>query len=114
MDQALLRFKNQEKQALLVIKNAVRAVQTNYKRVQAYRVARELAEKKLQAEEERLKVGLSTSYFVLSYQRELASARISELKAIIDYNLSSANLDKALGTTLETRNIKLSDYLTSD
>jgi outer membrane protein TolC len=114
MDQALLRFKNQEKQALLEIKNAVRAVQTNYKRVQAYRVARELAEKKLQAEEERLKVGLSTSYFVLSYQRELASARISELKAIIDYNLSSANLDKALGTTLETRNIKLSDYLTSD
>ncbi|MGB8951926.1 MAG: TolC family protein [Candidatus Aminicenantales bacterium] len=108
LDQALLRLENQEKQVFLEIKNAVRAVQTDFKRVHAYKVARELAEKKLEAEEEKLRVGLSTNYFVLTYQRELANARSAELKAIVDYNLSKTNLERAMGTILEARNIKFS------
>ncbi len=113
LEQAVLTVKNQEQQIFLEIKNATRAVQTNYQRVQAYRVARELAEKKLEAEEEKFKVGLSTPYFVLTYQRDLANARTSELVAIIDYSLSLANLDRALGTTLSTRNIKISEFFGS-
>ncbi len=54
LKQTTLRLKNQEQQVALEIKNAVRAVQTDYKRVQAYRVARELAEKKLEAEEKKI------------------------------------------------------------
>jgi len=114
MEQALLNLKNQEQQVFLEIKNAVRTVQTDYKRVQAYKVARELAEKKMLAEEEKLRVGLSTNYFILTYQRDLTNARTSELKAIIDYNLSMANLERALGMSLETKNIKLSEFLPKD
>jgi len=95
----------------LEIKNAVRAVQTNYQRVKAYRVARELAENKLKAEEEKFKVGLSTNYFVLQYQRDLANARTMELRAIIDYNLSLAQLNRALGITLKEKNIKITEAL---
>ncbi len=91
-------------------KNSVRAVQTNYKRVSAYGVARELAEKRLEAEEEKLKVGLSTNFIVLTYQRELSNARSSELKAIIDYTLSIANLEKAKATSPANMNMKISDY----
>lgn len=109
LEQAMLRLKNQEQQIFLEIKNAVRAVQTDYKRIQALKLARELAQKKLEAEEERLKVGLSTSYFVLQYQTDLTTARTSELKAIIDYSLSSARLNRAMGTSLENKNIKLSE-----
>jgi outer membrane protein TolC len=111
MEQALLNFKNQEQQVYLEIKDAVRAVQTDFKRVSAYKVARDLAEKKLQAAEEKLKVGLSTNFEVLSYQRDVATARTSELKAIIDYNLSLASLDRALGTTLKAKNMKVTDFL---
>ncbi len=111
MEQSMLRLKNQEQQLFLEIKNAVRAVQTNYKRVQSYKVARELAEKKLEAEEEKLRVGLSTNYFVLQYQRDLANAQTQELKAIIDYNLSLARLDKATGISLKNKNIKISEIL---
>ena len=105
MDQAKLRLKNQEQQAFLEIDNAVRAVQTDYKRIQAYKVARELAEKKLEAEEKKLKVGLTTNYLVLQYQRDLANARGAELRAILDYNLSLARLSRAMGTTLNEKNI---------
>lgn len=110
-DQAMLRLKNQEQQIFLEIKNAVRAVETNYKRVQAYKAARELAETKLKAEEEKFKTGLSTNYFVLQYQRDLANAQTMELRAIIDYNLSLARLNQALGITLEEKNVSISDIL---
>jgi outer membrane protein TolC len=104
-EQTALQLKNLEQQAYLEIKNALRDMKTNYKRVQARKVARELAEKNLEAEEEKLKVGLTSNYFVLEYQSRLATALATELKAIIDYNLSLANLDRVLGTTLENKNI---------
>ncbi|MCX7973028.1 MAG: TolC family protein [Candidatus Aminicenantes bacterium] len=111
LQQTLLRLKNQEEQVYLEVKNAVRAVQSNFQRVQAYRLARELAEKKLEAEQEKLRLGLSTNFMVLTYQRDLANQRTAELKAIIDYSLSLANLDRVLGTTLKTRNIELANLL---
>jgi outer membrane protein TolC len=109
MDQALINLKNQEKQAVLEIRNAVRNVQTTFKQVQAFKVARDLAEKKLAAEEEKLRVGLSTNYVVLQYQRDVTSARVSELQAIINYNLSQTGLERSMGTILEAKNIKITD-----
>ncbi|NIO48759.1 MAG: TolC family protein [Candidatus Aminicenantes bacterium] len=111
LDQAMLKLKNQEQQIFLEIKNAVRAVQTDYKRVQAYKVARELAEKTLEAEEEKLKVGITTPFFVLQYQTDLATAQTNELKAMVDYNLSLARLDRAMGVSLKVKNIKFSAIL---
>jgi outer membrane protein TolC len=111
LDQAMLRIKNQEQQLFLEIKNAVRAVQTDYKRVQAYKVARELAEKTLEGEEEKLKVGITTPFFVLQYQTDLATAQTNELKAMIDYNLSLARLNRAMGTSLKEKDIRFSKVL---
>ncbi|MGD2294396.1 MAG: TolC family protein [Candidatus Aminicenantes bacterium] len=111
LEQAMLRLKNQEQQIFLEIKNAVRAVETNYQRAQAYRVARELAQRQLEAEEERLKVGLTTPYFVLQYQRDLRNAQIMELRSIMDYNLSLARLQRSTGVILEEKNISVTDVL---
>jgi outer membrane protein TolC len=111
LEQSMLRVKNQEQQIFLEIKNAVRAVQTNYKRAQAYKIARELAKETLEAEEEKLKVGISTPYFVLQYQTELVTAQTNELSAIIDYNLSLARLNRALGISLKEKNIRFSRVL---
>lgn len=114
LEQAQLSLKQQEQQVMLEIKTALRNLQANLKRVQAYRVARELQEQKLAAEEEKLKVGQSTNYTVLMYQRDLANARSAELKAIIDYNISVANLEKVLGLSLKNRNMKVVDFLNND
>jgi outer membrane protein TolC len=109
MDQAKLRLKELEQQIFLEVSAAVNSVQTDYKRAQAYEAARELADEKLAAEEKRLRVGLTTNYQVLQFQRDLANALGQELRAIVDYNLSSARLDRVLGTTFQSRNIKFKE-----
>jgi len=114
LQQATLRLKQQEQNIYLEIKQAVRAVDTNYRRVEAYKVARELRQRQLDAEEEKLKVGLTTPYFVLQYQRDLATAQTTELQAIIDYNLSLANLSRAMGISLEEKNISMVDVYNKD
>lgn len=107
--QATLQLKQQEQSIYLEIKRAVRAVETNYQRVEAYKIARELRQQQLAAEDEKLKVGLTTPYYVLQYQRDLATAQTTELQAIIDYNLSLANLSRAMGISLEEKNISMVD-----
>ena len=109
LDQQITEMKQTEQKAYLEVRSAVRAVETNYERVGARRTARELAEQKLEAEESKLKVGLSNNFFVLNYQRDLSVARTSELRAMIDYILALASLDKATGVSLEKRDIKLAD-----
>ena len=108
--QSMLDLENQKDEIYLEIKNAVRAVDANYKRILAYTKARELAEQKLAGEEEKFRVGQSTNYIVLTYQRDLATARISELNAIVSYNISIAALERSMGTNLQSKNISLTDY----
>ncbi|WP_455370429.1 TolC family protein [Petrachloros mirabilis] len=89
------------------VKEAVRRVQTDFKRIETTRSARIMAEKQLQAEQERLKVGLSTTRFVLDFQRDLATAQGNELRAIVDYNKSLSNLSRHKATTLDRYNLQL-------
>ncbi len=94
-------------QVIITIREAVRRVQTDFKRIETTRSARILAAKQLKAEQERLNVGLSTTRFVLDFQRDLAIAQRNELRAIIDYNNSLSNLAQQTGTTLDTYRIEL-------
>ena len=111
LDQEIARLKNAEQQAYLDVRTAVRAVQTNYERVDAYKAARALAEEKLAAEQAKLEAGLTTTFVVLSYQRDVASAKLMELSALVDYTLSIARLEKAMGTSLEKKNIRIADAM---
>lgn len=111
IEKSQLELVNLEKQVFLEVRNAVRDVDTNFKRVQAYRVSRELAQKRLEAEVKKLDVGLTTNYFVLQYQEELARERSLELNSLVSYILSVAQLEKVLGTSLEKRNIVTSQFL---
>jgi len=107
LEKSQIELKDAEKQIILEVKDAVREIETNAKIVEAYKLAREFAEKRLEAEEKKLMVGLTTNYFVLQYQEELATARSQEIKALVDYNLALAKLEKALGMSLAKRNIKM-------
>jgi outer membrane protein TolC len=94
-------------QIIVGVREAVRRVRTDFKRIETTRSARLLSEKQLQAEQERFNVGLSTTRFVLDFQRDLAIARGNELRAIVDYNKSLSNLARHKGTTLEQYHIEL-------
>ena len=68
-------------------------MQTNQKRVDSARVARELAERRLEAEEKKFAAGIQTSFFVFQAQRDLAQARTNEVRAIADYNKSLVDFE---------------------
>jgi outer membrane protein len=111
LQQSQARLKTQEQQIFLEVSDAVRSLETAAKSVDAYRIARELAERQLEAEMKKLSVGMSTNYFVLTYQDALASARSLEMRSLVDYNVAVANIAKVTGTTLELRNVSMGDYI---
>jgi outer membrane protein TolC len=94
-------------QVIVSVREAVRRVQTDFKRIETTRSARIMAEKQLQAERERLNVGLSTTRFVLDFQRDLATSQGNELRAVVDYNKSLSNLARNKATTLDRYSIQL-------
>ncbi|HWP35262.1 MAG TPA: TolC family protein, partial [Thermodesulfobacteriota bacterium] len=94
-------LRNLELQVAEEVRAAVRAVNTNIQRVRATREATRLARAQLEAEERRLAVGLSTSFEVLRLQADLATARNAEIRALADYRISLAALDRAVGTLLD-------------
>lgn len=106
--QLLMEIKDLEKTIILEVREAVRQIKTDVKRIQAARIARKLAEEKLSAEEKKFEVGLSTSFNVLEFQTDLAEEQSNELKAIVDYKKSRVKFRSVLATTLENYNIKLS------
>ena len=87
-DEAQLQMKNLELQIATQVRAVARNVQTNQKRVQSARASRELQEKKLEAEQKKLAAGMSTTFFISQFQRDLAQARVIEIQAIADYNKS--------------------------
>ncbi len=109
LDTALLQIKEQELQIYTDIKIAVRNVETAYKTIQALKVARRLSERQLEAVTEKLKVGLSTNFEVLQYQRDLSSARGRELNAVIQYNMALAALERDMGVSLDRNNVTIAN-----
>ena len=86
--QAQARLRALELQVATEVTNAALTVQSNLKRVEAARAARELAEKRLEAEQSKFEVGMSTNFFVVQAQRDLRDAQNTELRALADYRKS--------------------------
>ena len=105
--QTLLDIKDLEKTIVVEVREAVRQIQTEKKRVQATRLARRLAEEKLSAEEKKFEVGLSTSFNVLEFQEDLAEEQSNEIQALIEYNKARIRLRQVVANTLEAHNIKM-------
>lgn len=91
--QAVTQVRNQELQVVSQVRNTARQVATNEQRVQTTRVSRELAERRLDAEQRKFAAGTSTSFVVFQVQRDLGQARNNELNAILDFNRSLVDLE---------------------
>jgi outer membrane protein TolC len=98
--QAEAQHKNLELQITTEVRDAARQVQTNQKRVDSARAARQLAERRLDAEEKKFAAGIQISFFVFQAQRDLAQARTNEIRAIADYNKSLVDFEAVQQTQL--------------
>jgi outer membrane protein TolC len=108
-EQAKLALQQLEQNIIVEVDNAAGRVHTNWKRLEATRVASRLAEESLKAEEAKQRAGTSTSFLVLQAQAQLAAARSAEIRARADYYQSLVALAEAEGTTLEKNQIALDD-----
>jgi outer membrane protein TolC len=85
-EQQTTTLRQLELQVTQQVREAARQVDTSLKRVEATRKAREFSTKRYEAEQKRIAVGLSTTFQLFQAQRDLSSAQLSELNAIIAYN----------------------------
>jgi outer membrane protein TolC len=92
--QTLAQRKQLELQVATEVTNAALQVQANMERYQAATVARELAEKRLEAEQSKFEVGMSTNFFVVQAQRDLADAQNAELRALLDYRKAQVDYER--------------------
>ena len=87
-DQAAARLRSNEVSAVREVRSAALRLEQNRQRIETTKLGRELAEQRLDAEQRRFEVGMSTSFLVIQAQRDLAIAANGELQALLDYQLA--------------------------
>ena len=106
--QSELVLQRAEQTVLIDVDNGISTAKTALELISSTRLAREFAEAALDAEQKKLENGKSTSFVVLRLQRDLTSARSSEIRALSEYNKALNNLALKEGTVLERRKIDFS------
>ncbi len=105
--QLLSTMKNQEQMIIVEVRNAYEGLATRRKSLEAANVASRLSREQLDGETKRFEAGLSTNFEVLRFQRDLAQSQVSELRALVDYQLALTALQKALFIIVEESDIVL-------
>lgn len=77
----------------------------NKKRLEITKDSLLWAQKKLEAEQNKLSVGQTTLFQVLQFQQDLAKAKLARLSAYVDYHKTLASLHHTAGTILEQYNV---------
>jgi outer membrane protein TolC len=91
--QSQTQLRSMQMQVAAQVRSVARQVEANQKRVESARASRELAEQKLAAEEKKFAAGIRETFFVFQAQRDLATARTAEVRAISDYNKSLVDFE---------------------
>ena len=107
LEQSQLQIQNLELQIATQVRDAARQVNTNTKRIEATRAARVLAERRLEAEQKKFGVGMSTSFLVFQAQRDLTTSRNNELQALVDYAKSRVDFEALQEGTISGTGITL-------
>ena len=88
------------------VQDALREVKTKLRQVGMAKRARVLSEEKLEVEGEKLKVGRSSNFQLVSFQNQLVLSLNEELNANIAYRNALTSLDAVIGSTLSTWQIE--------
>lgn len=104
-EQSAAAVANLEQLVALDVRLAATQVERARQQIGASAATRALREEALRAEEERFRVGASTSLLVAQAQRDLVASRIDELEATIGHRVALIELHRAEGTLLERRGI---------
>jgi outer membrane protein TolC len=101
------RLDTTRQQIALEVRNALTQIQQAQASIEQARVARELAQERVDAEQTKFNLGTSTLRFVLEEQRNVAQAETSELQSLVTFTKAVVDLDRAMGLTLMKNNIQI-------
>lgn len=91
----------------IAVRQGILEVETALRRVELARRARDLAEQAVAIEQEKLSLGLTSTFQLTAVEDALVRARTGELDAVIAYANAGTQLDWTLGTTLATWEVDL-------
>jgi outer membrane protein len=106
-NQVNAQLKQIELQVANDVTNAAINVQNTAEAVNAAQASVDLAQKKYDAEQSKFEVGMSTNYNVVLAQRDLATARNSQLSALRNYRKAQVEFERQQQTTLSSSSITI-------
>src|SRR5262249_16818693 len=90
------------------VRNALQACASAQSRLDAAATARKSAEEQYASEQRQFQAGASIGFLVLQRQSDRIVARSREVRAKTDVAEAKANLDRALGATIQAQGINIS------
>lgn len=99
------RLRSVEQGVRLQVLNAITNVENSLASVELAKTARDLAQKRVEAEQKKYELGIDTIFFVLTAETDLTTAESQLVNQAINYRLSQLALLRSLGTLLEERGI---------
>jgi outer membrane protein TolC len=104
-ESARLSLRQTEENVTLEITQSVNNLKAMLRRIDATRLARELAEENVRNQQARYDVGLATTKDLIDFQDRLTQAEREEVTAVAAYAIELARLHFAEGTLLERRSV---------
>lgn len=104
---AELGLRSLQQAVLLDVQLAYTDLETAEQEAVAAKKALDYRQKSLEAEMDKLENGMTTSFFVLQRQDELDQAKAAEIEAEVACQKAHTNLQRAMGTLLEDREVKV-------
>lgn len=89
------------------VRNATREAELSLRQVDLALTARQLMEQKTAIEREKLSLGLSTNFQLVTFEDDLVAAQNSEVEAAVAYLNALTALDRTSGTTLDTWGVEI-------
>ncbi|MBN1807852.1 MAG: TolC family protein [Planctomycetes bacterium] len=99
-EQSLAALRNMEQLVQVDVRSAYVDAERAAERIRATRATRDLREKSLNVEEEKFRVGKSTTFVVSQARRDLVASRIAEVEAVIGYRKALLDLYRLEGSLL--------------
>jgi len=108
----LYQLRSREQAIELEVRNAVHNLESAKLSMAASRIARDTAQKNLEAEQKKYELGVQTIFFVLDAQTGLAQAEQSLLQSQVSYQRALTALDRSMGDLLERHRIQITEPAT--
>jgi len=103
----LYSLRSREQSIELEVRNAVHDLESAKLSMAAARIARDTAQKNLEAEQKKYDLGISTIFFVLDAQTQLAQTEQGLLQSQISYQQALTALDRSMGVLLDRHHIEV-------